>query len=257
MKWPKSVTLIRHDTSEYNILRYLKREDALYKRFLFEFKHRHDRELLVELAVEVQEKFGLKMGDADTKLADKDGCQAFETGLALSKKAELPDVVFVSPYTRAILTYEHILRGWPALHSVKMYEEERIREQEHGLALLYSDWRVFHVLHPEQEALYKMEGPYWYRYPQGENIPDVRERNRSWTKTLVRDFAEKRVLAITHHLNILAFRANMERLSSGNFIDIDENGKPINCGVTIYEGEPDQGKDGRLVLKNYNQKLYS
>ena len=269
MKWPMSVTLIRHDTSAYNVLRDEKRGDPLYQEFLELYKENEKRPLLDQLrlsrlASQIQERFALKVGDAETPLADKEGTQAYQTGVALSstesvcgiKATEIPDVIFVSPYERARLTLEHLIRGWPELASVETYEEERIREQEHGLSLLYNDWRVFHVLHPEQKTLYKQEGPYWYRYPQGENVPDVRDRNRSWLNTLVRDFAGKKVLAVTHHLNILAMRANLERLGEQEFIRLDTEEKPINCGVTTYEGVPNQGKDGRLLLKSYNVKYY-
>ncbi len=37
---------------------------------------------------------------------------------------------------------------------------------------------------------------------------------------------------------------------------IDNEEKPINCGVTVYEGHPELGSDGKLVLKEYNEKLY-
>ena len=124
------------------------------------------------------------------------------------------------------------------------------------MALLYNDWRVFVSLYPEQAELRNIQGKYWYRYPQGENIPEVRERIRSWLTTLVRDYQNKKVMAITHNMTILALRANVERLSADEFLRLDSKDRPINCGVTIYRGTPDQGKDGTLVLETYNEKLY-
>jgi broad specificity phosphatase PhoE len=76
-----------------------------------------------------------------------------------------------------------------------------------------------------------------------------------WVNTLIREYAGKRVLAVTHHLTILAIRAQLERLGPEEFIALDRNEKPINCGVTIYRGDPNQGEDGRLILAQYNQKL--
>ena len=254
MKWPSSITLIRHDISAYNILKDKRVNDPLYKDFLASRKDKKNYEETKLLALLVMQKFALGIGDADTPLANE-GVQAYKTGLVLSS-GKVPDVVFVSPYKRAMFTLGKLIGGWPALAKAKTYEEERIREQEHGLALLYNDWKVFHALHPDQEALYELEGPYWYRYPQGENVPDVRDRNRSWLSTLTRDFAEKDVFVVTHHLNILAMRANLERLSAQDFIFLDKREKPINCGVTVYRGHPDQGKDGKLVLESYNVKHY-
>lgn len=255
MKWPKQVMLIRHDTSAYNLLNDKKKENSLYQEFLKYFAKDPNGYHTQDLARRVQAMFSLRTGDARTELADKEGKQAYATGKGLSS-GKIPDIIFVSPYKRTMMTLEHIKRGWPALKKVKTVEEERVREQEHGLALLYNDWRVFHALHPEQRKLEEMEGSYWYRYPQGENVPDVRARVRSFVTTLINDFAGKKVLLITHHLTILAFRAHMERLSEAQFVKIDNEDKPINCGVTVYTGKPKDGENGRLVLDRYNEKLY-
>lgn len=256
MKWPASITLIRHDTSEYNVLKEKKSKNKLYKKFLVAYNKNPDDSSTRKLAEDVKDKFALGVGDADTDLADKEGKKPNTVGRALAKKHVTPDVVFVSPYKRATLTYYYLSMTWNALQGVKMYKEERIRELEHGKALLYNDWCIFFALHPEQRKLYDIEGRYWYRWPQGENIPDVRLRNNIWINTLIREFSGKHVLVITHHLNILAMRANLERLDADEFIKLDEKEKPINCGVTLYEGMPKEGKDGRLKLKYYNKKLY-
>ncbi len=63
-------------------------------------------------------------------------------------------------------------------------------------------------------------------------------------------------MIITHHLWKLALRANLERLDATGFIYLDHHQKPINCGATTYHGDPDQGKDGRLILDTYNERLY-
>lgn len=138
----------------------------------------------------------------------------------------------------------------------KKNNDERIREQEHGLSILYNDWRVFQTLHPEQKLLREQEGRYWYRYPQGENVADVRLRTHNWMGTLIRDFAEKKVLVVTHHLTILSLRANFERLDENGFLHLDEHEAPINCGVTVYRGNPNKGTNGKLELEAYNQKFY-
>ena len=256
IKWPEWIMLIRHDVSAYNVLKEKKKSIELYQRFLEAYNRDKVATNTRALAQEVFEKLSLGIGDSKTPLADTEGRRAWEVGKALRKEGDLPDVIFVSPYLRTKSTLKNIVRSWPELAGVEVKEEERIREQEHGLALLYNDWKVFETLHPEQRLLRKLEGPYWYRYPQGENVSDIRERNRSWTTALTRDFAGKKVMAVTHHLNILATRANHERLGEKEFIHIDEHDKPINCGVTLYRCDPNQGQNGRLVLEYYNRKLY-
>jgi hypothetical protein len=37
---------------------------------------------------------------------------------------------------------------------------------------------------------------------------------------------------------------------------IDEDEKPLNCGVTVYRGDPQAGRSGRLVLNRYDVKPY-
>lgn len=258
MKWPAWLALVRHDVSAYNALKHRKLKSPLYKAFLKEWTEDSNSATTRALAHLVAEKFALKVSDADTPLAKKEGTYALQAGKGLRKKFgnEIPDIIFVSPYLRTQETLRHIKRGWPEIMDVEETEEDRLREQEHGLSLLYNDWRVFHALHPEQQKLRAIEGPYYYRYPQGENVPDVKARVRSWTTTLVRDFAGQKVLAITHHLTILSIRSNLERLNSREFTELDEKNKPQNCSLTLYMGNPFKGSSGKFELKSYNERLH-
>ena len=256
MKWPEWLMLIRHDTSEYNVLKGLKEKDELYQRYLAENEKDYCSPETVRLAREVLQKYTISGGSAGTQLVDENGEQPHKTGLYLAENYEKPDVIFVSPYVRTKETLRHITRGWKALEDVKTYEEHRIREQEYGLGILYNDWKILQTLHPEQKFLYEKEGRYWYRHMQGESVCDVRDRALSWMNTIIRDFAGKKVLVVTHHLTILSVRANLERFDAKEFLRLDEEEKPINCGVTLYKGEPKQGKQGRLMLESYNKKYY-
>jgi broad specificity phosphatase PhoE len=259
MKWPNTLTVVRHGESEYNILKRLKEQDPLYQEFKSAYSRRQkDPKTVRKLAKTLLAKDGLVIGvgDFETQLTAKGLEQAKKTAIELKKRIPLPDVVLVSPYERTKQTLGQMALGWTALNGVKLVEDERLREQEHGLSLIYNDWRIFNVMQPDQDRLRGIEGPYWYRYPQGENVPDVRERLRSMVGAITRDYQEKNVLVVTHHLSILALRANLERLDAAGFTDLDDNQKPVNCGVTIYRGDPTQGQDGHLVLDVYNQQLY-
>ena len=257
MKWPSMVTLIRHDKSAYNALRDLKELDPDYREFkqLFD-QHGPHHPRVRYLAEKVKDRVRLDVGDWNTPLHDGAGCDAKTVGARLAESHPLPDVIYASPYLRTVDTLKWLKEGWPALHDVPTFEDDRIREQEHGIAVLYNDWRLFHVFHPEQHDLFALDGSYRYRYPQGENTYDVRQRGRDFITMLGREYAGQVVLVISHHLTILGIRANRERWSAKQFIKEDSDNKPINCGVTIYRGMPDQGKDGRLVLQDYNLKLY-
>ena len=256
MKWPVELALIRHGESEFNALKASKRTSGLYDEFCDHFKREWDSPRTRDLALRVQKEFSLDFGDYDTPLTTKGTEQAGQTASRLSQTVGLPDAVFVSPYLRTCQTFSAMKVPWPDLGRAKILFDDRIREQEHGLSLLYNDWRVMHVLHPAQHHLWERQGRYWYQFPQGESVSQVRDRARSWMTTLIREFAGKRVLAITHHLTILSLRANLERLSPEQFIRLDEEETPINCGVTVYRGNFDLGSDGRLQLALYNQQLY-
>jgi broad specificity phosphatase PhoE len=250
--------LVRHGLSVYNTRKREKQAAPLYQQFLEYWKRDHWSENTKVFARRVLGIYKIRHGDAKTPLDPRHIEIIEQTGTWLRGHYgnEPPDVIFVSPYARTRDTLRHLAVGWPALQDVRTYKEERIREQEHGLVLLYNDWRIFWTFHPEQAELREQEGAYWYRYPQGENVPDVRARNRSFITTLIREYSERRVMVVTHHLNILALRANLERWGSRRFIHADEHEKPINCGVTVYRGNPNKGKQGRFELGFYNKKYY-
>lgn len=255
MKWPESVIIVRHAQSDYNRLRAIKESDELYRLFKKAYQDRFFSLETRALAKKVRNKFALGISDHKTPLSKEGMHQARGTGYAMSRVVDLPDVIFVSPYLRTKQTLQFMIQFWPELKNVKTISEDRIREQEHGLALLYNDWRVFHVFHPEQKELYELMGMYYYQYPQGESVSQVRERIRSFTSTLIREWAGKKVMLITHHLTILSIRANFERLSPEEFIRLDREEKPKNCGVTEFKGNPVVGTNGKLELKYYNRYL--
>jgi broad specificity phosphatase PhoE len=264
-KWPEWLTYIRHARSAYNSLKDKRRQTELYKRFLHSYElwepslYQPAPKHLIDWAEKVTKQFALTTGDHDTVLDENAGCQAEEMARNLSKMIALPDVILVSPYFRTLETLRYMKRGWPELEFVEVIEEERIREQEHGVATAFNDWKAYTVFDPLQYFLYKSHGPYWYRFPQGENVPDVRARDRSFRDKLIRDYGGKKVMCITHHLNILSSLANGERWGAADFIKKDSMDKPINCGVTQYIFDPKAGESGqgKLVLDSYNKCLYT
>ena len=256
MKWPAEIIFIRHGESAYNALKKKKESHPVYKEFRCAFEENPKGILTMGLAEKALEIFALPDGDNGTPLTDRGRCQARSTGAGMAAVFEKPDVIFVSPHVRTRDTLCGLVEGWPALAGAKTYEEVRIREQEHGVSLLYNDKYLFQAFHPEQVRLQAMEGRYWYRYPQGENVPDVQLRIGAWINTLIREFTGRRVLVVTHHLCILAIRATIERFGADEFLELDEKEKPLNCGVTVYRESPKKGRDGKLELVSYNKKYY-
>lgn len=267
MKWPATVAFVRHGESAYNVLKKIKKDGAsaftaFEKHFRPEYEAARDemwvseelRALAVAARKELTDTFS--KGDYMTPMTEEGIRQAEETGRHLLEHIPLPDVIYVSPYLRTRQTLEGLIRGCPELGKVKVVVEERVREQEHGLSTVYNDWRIYMVFNPEQALLRRRGGDYEYRFLNGENKADVRDRARSFLTTLIRENPGERVLVISHHLTLLAFRANMERWDREEFMRVDREETPINCGVTIYEGDSTLGRDGQLVMKAYNKKLY-
>ena len=258
MKWPTELLLIRHAESAYNNLKKQKEADPDYRRFKKLFDTDRSNPETLALARLLQGRHALGCSDRDTPITALGEMQARFTGRRMRESgANCPDVIFVSPYFRTLETLRFLKEEWPALANAREFRDERIREKDHGLALLYNDWRIYHVIHPEQGALNDLLGGYDYRVLNGENIPDVRQRIHGWIATITREFAGKRVMAITHHLTILATRASFERLSPEQFLHLDEHQKPVNCGVTRYVGNPQRGSQGKLELDEYNKQHFT
>jgi broad specificity phosphatase PhoE len=265
MKWPKTLNIIRHGQSTYNALKHKKAADPLYQEFRAKFSAAIKGvvagdvlgwgvpDAVRAMAVELQGRYCLNASDFAVPLTDEGVEQARVTGRHLKGAEQLPDVILYSPYLRTRQTLEGLIEGWGELAEVKTYEEDRLREQDHGIATLYADWRIFHVFNPEQAVFFRQQGPYWYRYPQGESVSDVKDRVRSLIDTTVREHAGLRVLWVSHHLTKLSIRSNLERLTPEQFIHLDEHEKPINCGVTTYTGS---SATNRLTLARYNHKFY-
>ncbi len=264
MKWPNSLTIIRHGESAYNLLKVKKKENKEYEKFTVLFTKEFEKakstdwpsKKLKELANKIWKNNELLYSDYKTPLTDNGLEQARKAGANLKKMIPKPDVIYFSPHLRARETLKGLIQSWPELANVKRISEERIREQEHGLQLLFNDWRVFCTLNPLQALLFKKEGDYFYRHPNGENKADVRDRIRSFVSTLIRENAGENVLVISHHLVLLAIRSNLERWLPEEFMRVDKEEKPVNCGVTIYQTDPKQGRSGKLILKIYNKQPY-
>lgn len=260
MKWPNTLTAIRHGESAYNVMKteVIDRSDAFQ-----EFKAAYDSpnpnwDEVAKMAQEIHDSGILKLpyGNHNTPLTELGHWQAEQTGQKLGGVIALPDVVKVSPYDRTMQTYEGLVRGWPELGEVRMIEDDRFREQEHGISEIYGNWRIYLALHPDQREYFASQGRYYGRYAQGESVLDVRKRVGEGITRIMEDYKEKDVLVVTHHLTILSLRDKLERLGHKQFLYLDEHEKPINCGVTVYRGNPDQGEDGHLNLDLYNQQLY-
>jgi broad specificity phosphatase PhoE len=271
VKWPRSITLVRHAESAYNVLAAKKEKDEEYQRFraLYEQELRERKgnpprsrfsKALQKKAEDIAKKFALGVSDENTLITAKGKDQARITGMEIGALIPKPEVIICSPYLRTRETLRYMSTQWPYL-STQMENtlyDIRVREQEHGKALLYNDKRVFNILHPDEFILREQEGGYYTRWPNGESVCDVQDRLRFLVEMLIREYSGKDVLIVTHHMTILAIRANLHGWSPEMFMQIDKKARPENCGVTMYRGVPGgRAGRGKLELVTYNNVLWN
>lgn len=248
--------------------------------------------------VEEKSKYVIRTSDYDTPLTEFGNYQSETTGRGLSSLIRVPSKIYVSPYLRTRQTLEGITRGWPELGKVPLMVDERIREQEHGVRAIYADQRVYSVFNPQYALLRKLSTEYEYRHEGGESLLDVRQRIRGFVVTVIRehgglpgtlkdhliDLVQSRyrvagkvfdtlgisadttpegVLLVTHHLTILAMRANFERWDRDKFIGANKlENRPKNASITVYRSTKTgkhryrQGKGVRLNLEHNGITLY-
>lgn len=257
--WPRQIDFVRHAQSSYNRLRALQQDQPLYRAFEEEFAKNPDSKHTKQLAEQLRAEYQQIAGDSHSEITSEGRQQMKRVGQAMAAKSEkLPDIIFVSPYKRTKQSLAGLISGWPALTKVRIIEEERIREREFGMRILYGDSKVWMALNPEQRRLQELQGEYWYRPPQGENIADVRQRMRSWATALSSRHAGKYVLAMTHHITILAFRANVERMTAEQYLQLYERFTPSNGSLTRYVGQVHASTGlQRLQLKDFSLDLSS
>jgi broad specificity phosphatase PhoE len=107
---------------------------------------------LQPLAVLLHKKHALGYSDRDTPTTPVGEAQARTTGTEMrASGVHSPDVIFVSPYLRTEQTLHFLQEEWPDLRNAKVYREERIREKDPGLGLLYNDSRIYFLMHPGQK----------------------------------------------------------------------------------------------------------
>lgn len=126
---------------------------------------------------------------------------------------------------------------------------------------VFNDWRLSFVFEPMEMLHYLKQGPYSYRYKGGESKFDVRNRTSRFVGRMRRKHTNENVLAVSHHLTILATLAELLHWSREDFMRWDEERRPDNCGITIFRQEKGASRTGRDLLRlkeeDYSRKLYT
>jgi broad specificity phosphatase PhoE len=199
-------------------------------------------------------RIDIQQRDVDVPLSPRGAEQAQALGGWFAAKPidERPEVVLSSPYRRATGTVRLIgdhqgFDAGSAMHAI----DERLREREFGVLdrLISAGIRE---LYPEQADARRIMGKFYHRPPGGESWCDVILRPRSALDTISLHYAGKRVLIVGHQVVVLCLRYLIENLTEEEILAIDGEGDVVNCGVTEYAYDADEGPTGALKLLRYN-----
>jgi broad specificity phosphatase PhoE len=228
-KWPDRLWVVRHGQSAGNVAR-----DAAESA----------RESWIDLANR----------DVDVPLSPLGEVQSRALGswfhdLPLD---EQPSAVLSSPYLRSIRSAELIIDSAATFsQNIRVVVDERLREKEFGILDRMTHFGIKQT-YPMLDEQRHHVGKFYFRPPGGESWCDVILRLRSVIDTLTRDYVKQGVLIVAHQVTVNCFRYLFERMTEAQILEIDRKGDVPNCGVTLYEFDPQQGSNGKLVLRMAN-----
>ncbi|KAL3428168.1 phosphoglycerate mutase [Phlyctema vagabunda] len=191
--------------------------------------------------------------DHRVKLTPEGWTQAHEAGRRLRSLLRPDDTLhfFTSPYRRTRETTEGILSTLTSddpsptpfpRHSIKVYEEPRLREQDFG---------NFQPCSAEMERMWQERadyGHFFYRIPNGESAADAYDRVSGFNESLWRQFGEEDCASVcvlvTHGLMSRVFLMKWYHFSVEYFEDL----RNVNhCEFLIMRKQADSGK---YILEN-------
>ncbi|KAH0372395.1 phosphoglycerate mutase-like protein, partial [Aureobasidium melanogenum] len=193
--------------------------------------------------------------DHRVKLTEEGWKQAEEAGRRLRGMLKPDDTIqfFTSPYRRTRETTEGILSSLTSeteedgpspfpRHTIKVFEEPRLREQDFG---------NFQPCSAEMERMWQERadyGHFFYRIPNGESAADAYDRVSGFNESLWRNFSEDDFpsvcVLVTHGLMTRVFLMKWYHWSVEYFEDL----RNVNhCEFVIMQKNPDSGK---YVLQN-------
>lgn len=191
--------------------------------------------------------------DHRVKLTPEGWTQAHEAGRKLRSLLRPDDTLhfFTSPYRRTRETTEGILDALTSStpspspfprHTIKVYEEPRLREQDFG------------NFQPDKQTMAKMweeraaYGHFFYRIPNGESAADAYDRVSGFNESLWRSFGEDDFASVcvlvTHGLMTRVFLTKWYHFSVEYFEDLRN---VEHCEFVVMKLRPDGGK---YVLQN-------
>lgn len=284
----KNIIFVRHLESMYNEYKEEIRKDPRYQ----EFNTTNDAERKFQLALQLLEDFRRAVWlDYSTWVSKKWHEQGELYGklyadLIKANPDIFPTLIVVSPYLRTRITAHYFLKYIDGLDldinrlidpknsrdlilgqfqwkPVAIKIMERIRERDHGSDIAPSFLRDFIASHspfsPQPWLLSEDADDlsYYYGAPLwGESQVQVTERVRSALASLMSE-PNMNILAISHHIAILAVMNILFGWSHNTYYMLDKNWRPKNWGLTIVSQIPttQSGQSDKLRVAWYNLQL--
>jgi broad specificity phosphatase PhoE len=176
--------------------------------------------------------------DADVELSDAGQDQAAALGSWLRDLPDdrRPDVVWSSPYRRALDTARIALRVADA--EIPLRVDERLRDRDLGITDTLTTAGV-QARYPGEAERRQWLGKFYHRPPGGESWADVALRVRSFLADLDRQTRHERVLVTCHDVVVLVFRYVCEELDEARILQVGRTEGVRNASVTrlVREGE--------------------
>ncbi len=203
-----------------------------------------------------QEVIDLDTRDADTPLSALGSEQAVALGdwLRDASRASGPDVVWVSPYVRAVQTATIALDA--AGVDLPMHQDERLRDRELGVLDLLTTTGVDERF-PAEAARRRHLGKFYYRPPGGESWADLTLRVRAFLADLDRWETDRRVLVVAHDAVLMTVRYVCERLTETEVLELGRRHPVRNAAVTrLVRRAPDHAGPPRWELTAFNDDAH-
>ncbi len=216
---PKLLWLVRHGESTANLAR-------------------HRAEAEKALTIEFDER------EADVPLSENGSAQAISVGHWFNLQTEKPTVIFASPYLRTLETSRLIVEN-AKFENVEILQDERLRERELGIFDRLTKLGAMQKF-PEECEKREHFGKFYYRPPGGESWADISLRLRFFWHDLCLNFADGKVLIVTHEVVIRVFRYVVEKMNEEEIMVVDKTCDIENGAISSYQFDAQSNK---LVLK--------
>lgn len=173
--------------------------------------------------------------DIDTPLSPLGFQQAQSLGHWFGRlpRDEAPELLLCSPYVRAVQTARVLLASSGLASSVRIQQDERLREKEFGILDRLTTLGI-RERYPELSEQRAHVGKFYFRPPGGESWCDVILRLRSLQEMMMREHGNCRVLVVAHQVIVNCMRYLIEQMDEATVLDMDRRGDVPNCGVTSY-----------------------